>query len=59
MHLFIQIIIKIFRKILLKHANTAEKMKFSIKNFFNKCDQIRSFHLLEKSLMEKFIFCAV
>ena len=39
-------------------------MKFSIKDFFRKCDQIRSFlliwsHLLKKSLMENFIFCAV
>ena len=39
-------------------------MKFPIKNFSSKCDQIRSFlriwsHLLEKSLMENFIFCAV
>ena len=39
-------------------------MKFSIKNFFGKCDQIRSFlriwsHLLKKSLIENFIFCAV
>ena len=39
-------------------------MKFSIKDFFGKCDQIRSFlriwsHLLKKSLMENFIFCAV
>ena len=39
-------------------------MKFSIKDFFSKCDQIRSFlpiwsHLLKKSLMEKFSFCAV
>ena len=44
--------------------NTAQKMKFSIKNFFSECDQIRSFlriwsHLLKKSLMENFIFCAV
>ena len=43
---------------------TAQKMKFSIKDFFSKCDQIRSFlriwsRLLEKSLMESFIFCAV
>ena len=35
-----------------------------MKNFFNKCDRIRSFlqiwqHLLKKSLMENFIFCAV
>ena len=39
-------------------------MKFSIKDFFSKCDQIRSFleiwsHILKKSLMENFIFCAV
>ena len=39
-------------------------MKFSIKDSFSKCDQIRSFlriwsHLLKKSLMENFISCAV
>ena len=39
-------------------------MKFFIKDFSSKCDQIRSFlriwsHLLEKSLMENFIFRAV
>ena len=39
-------------------------MKFSIKDFSSKCDQIRSFlqiwsHLLEKYLMENFIFCTV
>ena len=34
--------------------NTAQKMKFSIKDFFSKCDQIRS--LLKKSLMENSIF---
>ena len=43
---------------------TAQKMKFSIKNFFSKYEQIRSFlqiwsHLLKKSLMENFIFCPV
>ena len=43
---------------------TAQKMKFSIKDFSSKCDQIRRKlriwpHLLEKSLMENFIFCAV
>ena len=43
---------------------TAQKMKFSIKDFFSKCDQIRSFlwiwsNWLKKSLMENFIFCAV
>ena len=41
-----------------------QKMKFPIKDFFSKCDQIRSFlriwsHLLRKSLMENNIFCAV
>ena len=39
-------------------------MKFSSKDFSSKCDQIRRKlriwpHLLEKSLMENFIFCAV
>ena len=39
-------------------------MKFSIKNFLSKCDQICSFlriwsHLQKKSLMGNFIFCAV
>ena len=43
---------------------TAQKIKFSIEDFFSKCDQIRSFiriwsHLLKKSSMENFIFCAV
>ena len=43
---------------------TAQKMKFFIKDFFSKCDQICSFlriwsHLLKKSLIEKLIFCAV
>ena len=43
---------------------TEQKMKFSIKNFFGKCDQICNFlqiwsHLMKKSLMENFIFCAV
>ena len=46
------------------HFLTAQKMKFSIKDFFRKYDQIRSFlriwsHLLKKSLMENFVFCAV
>ena len=39
-------------------------MKFSIKGFFSKYDQIRRklriwSHLLKKSLMENFIFCGV
>ena len=43
---------------------TAQKMKFFIKDFFSKCDQIRRklriwSHLLKKSLMENFNFCAV
>ena len=44
--------------------DTAKKIKFFIKDFFSKCDQFRSFlwiwsHLLKKSLMENFDFCAV
>ena len=31
-------------------------MKFSIKDFFSKYNQIRSKHLLKKSFMENFIF---
>ena len=43
---------------------TEQEMKFSIKDFFSKCDQIRRklriwSHLLKKSLMQNFIFCAV
>ena len=42
--------------------NTAQKMKFSIKDLISKCDQIRrklriSSHLQGKSLLEKFISC--
>ena len=39
--------------------HAAQKMKFSIKDFFSKCDQIRRKLLLKKSLLEIFIFCAV
>ena len=44
--------------------NIAQKMKFSFKNYLGKCDQIHSFlqiwsHLLKKSLIRNFIFCAV
>ena len=47
-----------------KVSVTAHKSKFSIKDFFSKCDQTRTFlriwsHLLKKSLLENFIFCAV
>ena len=43
---------------------TAQKIKFSIKDFFSKYDQIRTklriwLNLLKKSLTENFIFCAV
>ena len=53
-----------FRKKIELLTLTAQKMKFAIKNFSSKCDQIRRklkiwLHLLEKSLMEKLIFCAV
>ena len=45
-------------------THTAQKMKFSIKDFFSKCEQIRRklricSHLLKKSLIENVIFCAV
>ena len=45
-------------------SHTAQKMKFSIKDFFSKFDQIRCFlwissHLLKKLLMGNFIFCAI
>ena len=41
--------------------NTGQKLKFSIKGFFGKCDQIRNFlrlwlHSLKGSLIENFIF---
>ena len=46
------------------HTHTAQKRKFPIKDFFSKCDQIRRklriwSHLLKKSLMGNFIFCAM
>ena len=54
--------VKILR--LVSETDTAQKMKFSIKDSFSKCDQIRSFlriwsHLRKKYLMENLIFCAV
>ena len=44
--------------------DTAQKMNFSIKDFFSNYDQIRSFlrissHLLKKSFVKNFIFCSV
>ena len=43
---------------------TEQKIKFSIKDFFSKCEQIRRkfrvwSYILEKSLMENFSFSAV
>ena len=51
-------------QLLIYRFTTAQKTKFSIKDFFIKCDQIRSFlriwsYLLKKSLMVNFIFCVV
>ena len=53
----------LLRKFPSKSYETMDKKKFTIKDFSSKCDQIRSFlriwsHLLEKSLMKNFIFCA-
>ena len=44
--------------------STAQKMKFSIRGLFSKCDQFHRklqtwSHLLKKFLMENFIFCTV
>ena len=45
---------------MLLYYYNAPKMNFSIKDFFSKCDQLRIWsHLLKKSLMENFNFCAV
>ena len=54
LNLFVQIL----------YTHTSHEMKISIKDFFSKCDEIRSFlricsHLLKKYLMGIFIFCAV
>ena len=55
---------RILVRIRIKTYLTAQKTKFSIKDFFSKCDQIPRkrqiwSHLLMKSLKENFIFCAV
>ena len=52
-----------FAQVSLFKRSTAQKMKFSIKDLFSKCDQSRRkmriwSHLLKKSLMENLIFCA-
>ena len=53
-----------FSGVLATPLNHCTKMKFSIKDFFSKCEQIRSClriwsHLPKKSLMENFILSAV
>ena len=57
-------LIGLWTRLCINKLYTAQKMKFSIKDFSSKYDQMRSFlrtwsHLLEKYLMENFIFCAV
>ena len=54
----------LYMSVIISEISTAQKMEFSIKDFFSKCNQIRSFlriwsHLLKKSLMKNFILCAV
>ena len=51
-------------EVFLRQLYAPLKIKFSIKDFFSKCDQFRRelrirSHLLKKFLMENFIFCAV
>ena len=46
------------------NPDTAQKLKFCIKDFFDKCEQIRNFlriwsYLQKKYLMENFIFSAM
>ena len=53
----------VIRLIIIIHS-VQKKMKFPVKDIFSKCDQMPSFlriwsHLLKKSLMENYIFCAV
>ena len=48
----------------IKTKYTSQKMKFPIKNFFSKCDQICRrlriwSHLLKNSFVENFFFCAM
>ena len=51
------IYVKIYKTLLSQGASTAQKIKFSIKDFLNKCGQIHRklriwSHLLKKSLMK-------
>ena len=55
---------KFFNNFMLIARSTAQKVQFFIKDFFSRCDQIRRklriwSHLLKKSLMQNFIFCAM
>ena len=48
----------------MQYISLQKKAKFSIMDVFSKCDQIHTnmqiwVHLLEKSLMENFVFCTV
>ena len=57
-------VLTVLAKVFETKRNTAQKMKFFIRNSFSKCDQIRRklqiwSHFLNKLLMENFIFCAV
>ena len=59
---FLRAISQFFETVTL--TTTTEKMKFPIKDFFSKCDQIRKklrswLHLLKESLTENFIFSGV
>ena len=62
---FAELLLCLFRfNFQFSYKDTAQKMKFSIKDFFSECDQIRRklriwSHLLKNYLMESFIFCAV
>ena len=59
-------VLQVFYRCFFKDVSlyTAQKMKFSIQDFFSKYDQISKklriwSHLLTKSLMKNFIFCTV
>ena len=63
-HIQTKLAIEIMIIYTIKYNSLHKKWSFSIKDFFSKCDQIRSFlriwlHLLKKSLTKNFIFCAV
>ena len=40
---YLVLVLETVSHLFFKSMDTAQKMKFSIKNFFSKCDQIRSF----------------